>query len=38
MVKCLIVDDDLKLLHYVSTHLEANHIHTITQSSGEAKT
>lgn len=36
MVKCLIVDDDLKLLHYVSTHLEANHIHTITQSSGEA--
>ncbi len=36
MVKCLIVDDDLKLLHYVSTHLEANHIHTITHSNGES--
>lgn len=23
MVKCLIVDDDYKILHYVSQHLEA---------------
>ncbi|MCE5096861.1 response regulator transcription factor [Staphylococcus devriesei] len=36
MVKCLIVDDDPKLLHYVSHHLEADRIRTITQSSGEA--
>ncbi|MGW9855908.1 two-component system, OmpR family, response regulator [Staphylococcus hominis] len=35
MVKCLIVDDDSKLLHYVSKHLEADNIHTITHSSGE---
>ena len=26
MVKCLIVDDDYKILHYVSQHLEAAQI------------
>ena len=35
MIKCLIVDDDPKLLHYVSKHLEADHIKTVTHSSGE---
>ncbi|UDI77620.1 response regulator transcription factor [Staphylococcus taiwanensis] len=36
MVKCLIVDDDAKILHYVSQHLELDNIQTITHSSGEA--
>lgn len=36
MVKCLIVDDDAKILHYVSQHLEMDNIQTITHSSGEA--
>ena len=35
MIKCLIVDDDPKLLHYLSKHLEADHIKTVTHSSGE---
>ena len=34
MVKCLIVDDDYKILHYVSQHLEE--IQTVTQASGES--
>lgn len=34
MIKCLIVDDDPKLLHYVSKHLEASY-KTVTHSSGE---
>ena len=36
MVKCLIVDDDYKILHYVSQHLEAAQIQTVTQASGES--
>ena len=32
MVKCLIVDDDYKILHYVSQHLEAAQIQTVTQA------
>lgn len=36
MVKCLIVDDDYKILHYVSQHLEAAQIQTVTQLSGES--
>ena len=31
MVKCLIVDDDYKILHYVSQHLEAAQIQTVTK-------
>ena len=31
MVKCLIVDDDYKILHYVSQHLEAYQIQTVTK-------
>lgn len=36
MTVCLIVDDDPKILHYVSTYLERSGLHCITQSSGEA--
>ena len=36
MVKCLIVDDDYKILHYVSQHLEAAQIQTVTRCSGES--
>ncbi|MBC3104769.1 response regulator transcription factor [Staphylococcus haemolyticus] len=36
MVKCLIVDDDYKILHYVSQHLETAQIQTVTQASGES--
>ena len=36
MVKCLIVDDDYKILHYVSQHLEAAQIQTVTQASDES--
>ena len=32
MVKCLIVDDDYKILHYVSQHLETAQIQTVTQA------
>lgn len=31
MNRCLIVDDDLKILNYVSTHLEKEHFQTYTQ-------
>ena len=36
MINCLIVDDDEKLLQYVSSHLERESIQTHTFTSGEA--
>lgn len=36
MINCLIVDDDKKLLQYVSSHLERESIQTHTFTSGEA--
>ena len=35
MNRCLIVDDDPKILNYVATHLEREHFHTYTHTNGE---
>ncbi|WP_251517653.1 MULTISPECIES: response regulator transcription factor [Staphylococcus] len=36
MTTCLIVDDDAKILEYVSTHLEREGLNTVVQTSGES--
>lgn len=36
MVQCLVVDDDPRILNYIASHLQTEHIDAYTQPSGEA--
>ncbi len=36
MVQCLVVDDDPRILNYIASHLQTEHIYAYTQPSGEA--
>ena len=36
MVQCLVVDDDPRILNYIASHLQTEHIDAFTQPSGEA--
>ncbi|MCU5745258.1 response regulator transcription factor [Staphylococcus sp. SQ8-PEA] len=36
MTRCLVVDDDPKILHYVATYLKKQGLKVVTESSGEA--